>query len=116
MATPQVDELDRFFFATRDGSGVYDALPNGVRITFELSGPGGGTWSVCRDGYGDVEVFRDRVRRPDCCLKCSVDDFIELIRGDLNVRQAFLDDRIAVKGDVGLIWRLQKLLVARQGA
>lgn len=106
-------DLDAFFFASERGNGVYTALPDGVRVTFELTGEGGGTWTVARDGYGEVKVVRHAVDRPDCRLACSVDDFQDLILGRLNVRKAFLDGQVKVTGDVGLVWRLQKLIVAR---
>lgn len=109
-------ELDDFFFSSVRGLGVTDALPDGVAITFVLSGPEGGTWSVSRNVHGDVTVVRRAVKRPDCHMACSTKDFARLVRGELNVRQAFLDERVTVKGDVGLVWRLQKLLVARLGA
>lgn len=109
-------ELDEFFFASTAGNGVYDALPDGVRVTFKLSGAGGGTWTVCRDPHGEVEVFRHAVSRPDCRLSCDVQSFIDLVEGRLNVRKAFLNDKIQVSGDVGLVMRLHKVIVARQGA
>lgn len=114
--TDEAADLDAFFLSSLGGKGVYDALPDGVRIVFKLGGPGGGTWTVSRDRYGDVEVVRAELGRADCKLTCSTDDFVALIHGKLNVRKAFFDERIAVRGDVGLVWRLQKLLVARTGA
>ena len=47
--------------------------------------------AVCRDSVQcdrPQPSVRDSVKRPDCCLRCSVDDFFELIRGELNVRKA----------------------------
>ena len=95
---------------------MYNALPAGVSIVFELSGDGGGDWTVSKDRYSDVHVVRHSASRPHCRLRCSVDDFTALIRGELNVRKAFVDELIDVTGDVGLVWKLQKLLVARKGA
>lgn len=106
-------DLDRFFLATRGRGGVYEALPPGVRITFVLNGDGGGVWTVSRDVHGDVDVVRRDADRPDCRLRCSVEDFLGLARGELNVRKAFFERRIDVAGDVGLVWRLQKILVAQ---
>lgn len=105
--------LDEFF---RSSLALYNALPEGVRVTFDLSGPGGGLWTVRRDYEGRTIVSLDEVVRPDCRLGCSVDDFVALIEGELDVRKAFLEGRLNVRGDVGLIWRLQKILVARKGA
>jgi len=109
-------DLDDFFHASVAGEGVSSALPDGVRVTFDLSGEGGGTWTVCRDRHGEVEVYRHAVSRPDCRRACDTDAFIELISGRMNVRKAFLDNRIKVSGDVGLVWRLHKVIVARQDA
>ena len=105
--------VDEFF---RGSEVLYNALPEGVRVTFELSGPGGGLWTVRREDDGRTIVSLDEVVRPDCRLKCTVDDFIALVEGELNVRRAFLEGRLHVRGDVGLVWRLQKILVARKGA
>jgi putative sterol carrier protein len=102
------------FFAGSDA--LYDALPEGVRVMFDLSGRQGGLWTVHRREGGGIEVSRAAVRRPDCHLICSVDDFIALVEGTLTARDAFMAGRIEVTGDVGLVWRLQKILVARKGA
>ena len=60
--------LDAFFDSAHSGLGLYAALPDGVSITFELSGEGGGVWSVVRDEEGSVAVSRRAVSRPDCRL------------------------------------------------
>ena len=105
--------LDDFF---RSSPALYHALPEGVQITFEISGAGGGLWTVHRREGGGIEVSRTAARRPDCMLRCSVDDFIGLVEGQFHVRDAFMEGRLEVTGDVGLVWRLQKILVARKGA
>ena len=89
--------LDQFFSSSTDGLDVYAALPEHVAITFELDGPGGGTWSVSRRQLGDPAVVRGTVKRPDCRLRCSVSDFVALVNGQLNFRRAFLDDRMEVE-------------------
>ncbi len=108
--------LDAFFESANSGVGLYSALPDGVSITFELAGEGGGIWSVVRDDEGSVVVSREAVTRPDCKLACSVDDFIALVNGDMGAREGFMEGRLDVEGDVGLVWRLQKLLVSKKGA
>ncbi|NCG17577.1 MAG: sterol-binding protein [Rhodobacterales bacterium] len=108
--------LDAFFESAHSGLGLYAALPDGVSITFQLSGEGGGVWSVVRDEEGSVAVSRRAVSRPDCRLACAVTDFIALVNGDLGAREGFMEGRLDVEGDVGLVWRLQKLLVSKKGA
>lgn len=83
------------------------AIPPGAVITFELSGDGGGTWTVTRK-QGTVEVVRAAVDPVDCKLQCSVADFDRLLHGALDARGAFMDGRLLVEGDVGLVQRLNK--------
>ena len=105
--------LDEFF---RSSDELYCALPGGVSVVFDLTGPGGGLWTVQREDTGRTRVTLHETSRPDCRLRCSVEDFCALIAGDLNVRAAFLQGRLQIRGDVGLVWRLQKILVSRKGA
>jgi putative sterol carrier protein len=85
------------------------ALPDGAVVSFVLSGPGGGTWTMTRDGDA-VRVVRDEPAALDCRLACSVDDFHALVTGHLDGRQGFMDGRLAIEGDVGLILGLQQAL------
>ena len=103
------------FFAS-DGRGLGTALqmaiPDDVAIVFELRGPGGGTWTVRREGEG-VSVAPSVIEPTDCRVACSVDDFGRLVRGELRGRQGFLDGRIGVEGDVGLVMRLLNAALQR---
>lgn len=99
--------LDEFFAAVPEAD-VIDALPDGARVTFDLTGDGGGEWTVSRNG-GSTAIERSNHGRPvDCRLRCSVADFRALVRGDLEPRQGFLERRFQVEGDVGLVLRLQR--------
>jgi len=88
------------------------ALPSGVAVTFAVQGPGGGTWTVERTDSGDSRVVADEVQRPDCRLACDVSDFHALLEGELDPRRGFLDGRLEVEGDVGLVLALHRCLVA----
>ena len=101
--------LGEFFLDVPNGSRLADVLPDGVAIGFDLLGPGGGCWTVTRDRH-ETRVIRELTVRPDCTLKCSVGDVRELLEGPLDPRRGFLDDRLAVQGDVGLVLRLYRIL------
>ena len=98
--------LDDFFASVPDGDAL--PLPDGVAVTFDLVGDGGGTWTVERR-HGQTTVQRSEVPNPDCRLQCSVQDFRALVRGDLDPRAGFLEGRLEVEGDVGLVLRLQRI-------
>ena len=91
---------------------LVDALPVGVCVTFQLSGEQGGTWTVERAESGEGRVLAREPARPDCRLACSAMDFQALIQGSLDPREAFMEGRFEVEGDVGLVLRLHQCLVA----
>jgi putative sterol carrier protein len=95
------------FFAAVPEADVLHGLPDGVSVTFVLEGEGGGTWTVQRKGQ-QTEVTRAAHPYPDCRLACSVADFRALIRGELDPRQGFVERRLEVEGDVGLVLRLRR--------
>jgi len=92
------------------GLGPRVDLPEGVAVRFDLRGDGGGIFTIRREG--DVlGLVSDDAARPDCRLRCSVDDFLALLEGRLDSRQGFLEGRLDVEGDVGLVLRLERALV-----
>jgi putative sterol carrier protein len=96
--------LSEFFAAVAQDQGLR-VLPDGVSVTFDLRGEGGGTWTVSnRDGT--TEVARRADPYPDCLLRCEVADFQALLSGELDPRRGFLERRLAIEGDVGLVLRL----------
>lgn len=95
------------FFATIPESLVLGSLPDGVSVVFDLHGEGGGTWTVTRRG-DSTEIVRRGDPAPDCRLRCTVADFRALLRGELDPRRGFLERRLEVEGDVGLVLRLQR--------
>ncbi len=88
---------------------VARAIPEGVSIGFDLTGPGGGTWTVLGHGR-DVDVVSDLAEPVDCLLRCRAADFGAILDGELDARRAFLDGRLRIEGDVGLVHRLNKML------
>lgn len=98
--------IDAFFAAVPEAQ-VLSALPDGVSVTFHLEGDGGGTWTVSRLG-DHTKIDAHGAEHPDCRLRCSVSDFRALILGELDPKRGFLEQRLKVEGDVGLVWRLRR--------
>ncbi|MCB9778204.1 MAG: SCP2 sterol-binding domain-containing protein [Alphaproteobacteria bacterium] len=89
--------------------GVVRVLPEDVRVGFELSGPGGGSWQVVRDRDGGRVEPLDAGPH-DCMVRCSSADFMAVVHGRLHPRDAFLAGRLRLAGDVGLALRLHGVL------
>lgn len=106
LAPSRIDD----FFAGVPNDAVLQALPDGVNVTFDLTGEGGGLWTVSRRG-AEMRVERGQSQRTDCRLTCTVADFSALLRGELNPMKGFADGRLTVEGDVGLVLRLHRTVV-----
>jgi hypothetical protein len=97
--------MNEFFAAVSSDYALQDVVPDEVAIVFELDGQDGGTWTLSK--YAEkVRVAPYANLGSDCHIRCSVDDFRALVDGRLDGRQAFLDGRVYVRGDVGLVLRL----------
>ena len=95
-----------------------ESLPRGVMVVFHIEGEGGGSWKVFRHSAPNAKpvveaIADDGDRRIDCEMTCQAGDFMELITGKLDPRRAYLSGRIKLKGDIGLVLRLQSLVVSR---
>lgn len=100
-------DVQRFFSTAADAlrSVLVGAIPDGAVVVFEIDGTG--TWTI-RNDRGAIDVVADRLEPVDCLLACSTEDFRALVEGRLNARRAFLDGRVRIEGDVGLVQRLDE--------
>ena len=94
-------------------SGLIDALPSGVCVTFELSHDDWQrSWTMRRDDDGNGRIVPRAPSPCDCRLACTADDFLALVTGRLDPREGFMEGRLEVEGDVGLVLQLHRCLVA----
>lgn len=89
------------------------ALPDGVRVGFDLGGSEPGRWTVDNRG-GVASVLNGLLEPMDCLVRGASDDFLDVLRGGRAARELFLSGAIQVEGDLGLILVLQRA-VARSG-
>lgn len=114
-STAAIEEQDgspqRFFesLAERLLHLVGQALPPDVTVAFKINGPGGGEWQVAHQGEQSV-VGPLEPGPKDCTVRCSAPVFMDIVQGRLDARDAFLDGRLRLSGDIGLALRLQGIL------
>ncbi|MCK6502631.1 SCP2 sterol-binding domain-containing protein [Myxococcota bacterium] len=114
-AAPLVGSCARSFFEETVGrrllAEVAKALPEDVTVAFQLAGPGGGDWQVARTSRGP-RVGPLQPGPKDCTVSCTASVFMGIVSGEVDARDAFLDGRLRLLGDIGLALRLQGVLPA----
>lgn len=78
-----------------------------ARLQFDLSGEGGGTWSL-EVADGQCLVHEGTVDNPDLTLRMTVSDFLAMIRGELDSMKAVMSGKIGFKGNITLGMKLLK--------
>jgi predicted lipid carrier protein YhbT len=89
------------------------SLSSDVEVEFRVEGPGGGVWLVCSDENGAARVCRPRPGAKDCVVQATAEDFKAILRGRLGPMRAFVEERIRVEGDVGLLLQLRDCVLPR---
>ncbi|HZZ83687.1 MAG TPA: SCP2 sterol-binding domain-containing protein [Anaeromyxobacteraceae bacterium] len=76
---------------------------------FNISGPGGGAWSVdCTAPGGAINAGQSPAAK--CTVNCSDQDFLNIVNGRLNPQMAFMSGKLKIQGDMGLAMKLQQIL------
>ncbi len=76
---------------------------------FNITGPGGGSWSVdCTQPGGRVQA--GSVNDAKCTVAAVDQDFLAIVNGKLNAQMAFMSGKLKIQGDMGLALKLQQIL------
>jgi len=75
---------------------------------FEISGPGGGSWHVTVKDQR-CEVGEGAHDRPTTTIKMGDEDFVKLIKGELNAMKAYTGGKLKIAGDLMKSQLIEKL-------
>jgi hypothetical protein len=76
---------------------------------FNISGPGGGAWSVdCTAPGGAISEGTSASAR--CTVAMTDADLVNVVNGKLNPQMAFMSGKLKIQGDMGLAMKLQQIL------
>ncbi len=81
----------------------------GAVYQFNISGPGGGQWTVdCTAPGGAINAGTSPAAK--CTVSCTDADFLNIVNGKLNPQMAFMSGKLKIQGDMGLAMKLQQIL------
>ena len=86
-----------------DGSKMSDFA---ATVQFDL---GDGQHYLVFEG-GNIAHEEGTAENPDATITMTADDFQDLTSGELNPMAAFMSGKIKVKGDMGIVMKLQNVL------
>lgn len=83
-----------------------------VTYQFDLKGDTGGKWWV-QVADGKAMLSKGEVESPTVVFVANVPDYIKIAQGQLDGMTAFLQGKLAIKGDVGVATLLPRLFEPR---
>lgn len=108
--SPSLDAFDRFFADAAIQSALVGVMAAGALVVFELEVDGETRAWMVRHDEGRLAVLPPDGSGTDCVLRCTGADFRALLTGALSPRQGFLERRLRVEGDVGIVLELRRAL------
>lgn len=81
-----------------------DSLGSSIKFTFN-----GGEGVIFLDGTTDPNSVSNEDKDADCTVKMDMQDFKDLLSGDLNPMGAFMSGKLKVEGDMGVAMKLSSL-------
>ncbi len=79
-----------------------------AKIQFNITGNQGGNW-VANIQDQKLNVETGTTPNPNLTISSDTQDIFNLVHGQLNPMQAFMQGKVQVKGDMGLAMRLMDL-------
>lgn len=67
-------------------------------------------YQVYVDGTGEENAVSDSNEEADCVISISPENFMALVKGELNPMMAMMTGKVKIKGDMGVAMKLQSLL------
>ena len=77
-------------------------------VQFDLSGDDGGQWFVTI-GDGKCTVEEGTREEVEATIHMEASDYVDMISGDLNPMQAFIQQKVKVEGDLNTVMKFQGL-------
>ncbi len=97
-----MSNLDSILQTIQEKAAKADSLNNTLKFNF-------GDEQLYIDGTGDTNVVSAEDKDADCQVDVGFDDFMSLIKGELNPMAAVMGGKIKIKGDMGVAMKLQTL-------
>jgi hypothetical protein len=95
--------LETILSKIQDKAATVPAIGKTLKISFEES-------QLHIDGTGSANVVTTEDKDADCSVKIAFDDFMSLLKGELNPMAAMMSGKLKIKGDMGVAMKLQSLL------
>ncbi len=97
-----MSNIDSILQTIQEKAAKADSLNNTLKFNF-------GEEQLYIDGTGDTNVVSAEDKDADCQVDVGFDDFMSLIKGELNPMAAVMGGKIKIKGDMGVAMKLQSL-------
>lgn len=90
--------------------GMADKLSGGASLATKVKFDFGDDGMISLDTNENPPVVNNDDMDADCTVIVSIDDFGEIVAGNLNAQMAFMTGKLKIEGDMGIAMQLGQLL------
>ena len=79
--------------------------PFGAKLKFVIDGE-----CIYLDGMGAENVVTNEDLEADCVISAKGEDYLKLMKGEMNPMMAVMTGKVKIKGDMGVAMKLKSLM------
>jgi putative sterol carrier protein len=106
MAAPNLDSIPSSFEALKANFKPEKAQGVTKAIQFDFSGREPGSWTMHLDN-GAYSYHEGPAENPNATVDVDSDDWLKILKGEMNAVSAFMSGKIKIKGDMSLMMAFQ---------
>jgi putative sterol carrier protein len=105
-AQPDMNTIPGSFAGLQQAFQPQKAQGVNITIQFDFSGPEAGKW-IATVNDGQFSYTQGAAQSPKVTITVSSDDWLKILRNELNAVSAFMGGRIKIQGDMGVMMQFQ---------
>jgi putative sterol carrier protein len=103
---PSLDNIAASFVGLQSAFQPDRAMGVDKTIQFNFTGREAGSWTLTVQN-GTMQYHQGTAQNPNATVTVDSDDWLRILRGDLNAMSAVMSGKLKIAGDMGLMMQFQ---------
>ena len=105
----RISNVQEYFETLNDRFVPEAAKGVNAKITYELGGDNGGTWTVTVADQA-FSIDAGGCEKPKVTILMNADEYVQMANGDLDGTKAYMTRKLKVKGSIPMAQKMKKFL------